>query len=194
MGFISNPGSTNLSGLTIDQDLNMGAHNITLGAGQTVDGEDVNVDLLDKTTYDPAGHDIVENTKLLCSASDTLLESNDTPVPVVDPTAITKAVEETVPSAFDTAQGFRVSFEAKRSNGSLAAYVYWYLSGAGQGGSENINAAADTYQTFTQDIASVDAGDTLECHVQIAAGTSTITVRNFRIKGTVVKKTTSVWA
>lgn len=35
------PGITKLSELTIDADLAMGAHNITLGAGQTVDGKDV---------------------------------------------------------------------------------------------------------------------------------------------------------
>ena len=36
-----NEGSVLLSGVNINTDLAMGAHNITLGAGQTVDGEDV---------------------------------------------------------------------------------------------------------------------------------------------------------
>lgn len=40
MGYIST-GSVKLSAVSIDVDLVMGAHNITLGAGQTVDGEDV---------------------------------------------------------------------------------------------------------------------------------------------------------
>ena len=39
MGYIS--GQNKVSGLIVDANLNMGAHNITLGAGQTVDGKDV---------------------------------------------------------------------------------------------------------------------------------------------------------
>lgn len=38
---ITRPRATKLSQLTVDCDLAMGAHNITLGVGQTVDGRDV---------------------------------------------------------------------------------------------------------------------------------------------------------
>ena len=38
---VTNPPNVNLSQLIIDADLAMGAHNITLGAGQLVDGRDV---------------------------------------------------------------------------------------------------------------------------------------------------------
>ena len=38
---ITRPRATKLSQITIDTDLAMGAHNITLGAAQTVDGKDV---------------------------------------------------------------------------------------------------------------------------------------------------------
>ena len=46
---ITRPRATKLSQITIDSELDMGAHNIVLGAGQTVDGVDVSV-LLDVLT------------------------------------------------------------------------------------------------------------------------------------------------
>lgn len=41
MGYLTR--ESKLSGLVIDADLTMGAHNITLGAAQTVDGKDVSI-------------------------------------------------------------------------------------------------------------------------------------------------------
>ena len=49
---VSRPRATKLSQLTIDTDLAMLTHNITLGATQTVDGIDLSVDGMLKSVYD----------------------------------------------------------------------------------------------------------------------------------------------
>lgn len=48
MAYLS--GTNKMSGLVVDTDLNMGAHNITLGASQTVDGIDVS-SIVNSGTY-----------------------------------------------------------------------------------------------------------------------------------------------
>ena len=53
---ITRPRATKLSQIAIDADLVMGAHDITLGAGQLVDGKDVStLDIgdMEKAVYDP---------------------------------------------------------------------------------------------------------------------------------------------
>ena len=55
---ITRPRATTLSQITIDVDLDMGAHNITLDALQTVDGEDVSAHVA--AAYPHSGHTIIK--------------------------------------------------------------------------------------------------------------------------------------
>ena len=56
---ITRPRATQLSQITIDVDLDMGAHNITLDALQTVDGEDVSAHVA--AAYPHSGHAVIKS-------------------------------------------------------------------------------------------------------------------------------------
>ena len=65
---VQNPPNVNLSQLLIDADLVMGAHNVTLGAGQTVDGKDVStldIGNMTKAIYDAGNRGIVDIAQIV---------------------------------------------------------------------------------------------------------------------------------
>lgn len=149
---------------------------------------------MDKATFDPYSLITADGTRISVSLSDTVIYTDNTPHPETNPTAITVCQTVAVATAMEAGSGYRVSFEGKRSNAAVVAYVYWYINAVVDGGSESINVGADTYKAFTRDLAGVDPSDDLSVRVQEAGGGNVITIKDFRIKGTRVKQYTGAWS
>ena len=68
---VTNPPNVNLSQVIIDADLAMGAHNITLGAAQTVDGKDVStlMNIIAECNLEMGGYDIKKNRVLIADGN-----------------------------------------------------------------------------------------------------------------------------
>jgi hypothetical protein len=170
-----------------------GGVNMSVGVSGNLGAYALKVDYLDKVTYDPLLLNTVEGTLLKLALSDTLMYSEDAPHEEVNPVAVTVCQTIGVPTAMSAASAYRMTFEAKRSNATDAAFVFWYVNAVGDGASEAINVGAGIYKAFTRDVAGIDPGDDISVRVQESGGGNVITVKEFRIKGTVTRKYTGVW-
>ena len=164
---ISRPRATKLSQLTIDADLVMGAHNITLGAGQTVDSIDVS-DTLTKAVYDTDADnkaDISGKTegriKNVPSASDTLKTSDDGEAEITasgenPPTTIVKT--KTIPALYKSGT-FRIKYDV-RSGGSAGSTRTQLRKNGVAIGNLDIKSYIETgWETLSQDLGSIVGGD-----------------------------------
>ena len=157
-----------LSDITIDCDLPMAAHAITINAGGLIDSKDVSVvlDNLDlKKKYD---------------ISDDLLHSHDAESNTVSTTYI-KAKTITLDTLFLTPSTIRIKFDIRRDTGgdTIAAYGRIYKNGGAVGTERSTTSA--TYVTFSEDISFAE-GDTLELYIHATGGWN-MKAENFRVHG-----------
>lgn len=180
-------GATKLSELTIDADLAMGAHDITIGAGQTVDGKDVSGlgvgDML-KSVFDSDDDGIFEGTVIQLLKQyligDATLHSHDAELHNWE-TSYTKRKTITIDSLYPDPSTIRISFDMRISFNPDVAYGKIYKNGVAAG-IERVNDTT-SYVTYTQDISFAE-GDTLELWAYTTIGNNSVIVKNFRIKGT----------
>lgn len=163
---ISKRGISLLSQLEIDSNLAMGAHNITLGAGQTVDGVDVG-------TIEAGAEANINKV----SASDVLQHSNDTPVTHTGDTLYAK--KKTIRILYYGT--WRINFDLKTSAAATAAKAKIYKNGVDVGAVEHATNS-ESYVTKIEDIA-FDVGDTCELWLRIMDAGEIASAQNFRLLG-----------
>ena len=157
MGYESRAGK--LSQLEIDANLTMGAHSITLGAGQTVDGKDVGSDFLEATDSG-----LLIPHLILKKASDTNRHSHANPLSR-DANTYGKMRTHTFTNGIKGT--LRLQFDILRTATATSAQGIMTRNGATPGTGSDIGVEQTTtstsFDTKTQDIA-IDfvAGDTID--------------------------------
>lgn len=186
MGFLSS-GTTKLSAVSIDADLVMGAHNITLGAGQTVDGDDIGEICGGDGVID---HKSIQVTPV---ASDTLKKSEDTEVANIGGTADYEdsgVVHITIPANYVSGT-FRIKYDtALIGGGSGTFYTNVYKNGNPL--STPQSTTSTTYATKSCDKTLV-AGDVLSMYCKHSAQSDLGRIENFRVYCTDTIKLDDAW-
>lgn len=192
---IRRPRATKLSQLTIDTNLAMGAFNITLGAGQTVDGKDISAipdaDML-KSVYDPNADDVIEGEEISLEknidtfkpentpkvVSDVLRNSHDAESANVTSTSYVKMKTITITRGIKGTLRFKVGLWI--SSSSYTVYGKVYKNGVAVGVEKSWGTIGWS-STLVDDVnvGEVKAGETLEMWIKVSAGIGK--VRNFRI-------------
>ena len=155
MGYASS-GVTKLSSVTIDADLVMGAHNITLDATQTVDGRDVSAYDSGNTGHVDTSESALENVP---SASDTLKKSSDAEVEITvagesPPTSVVKTI--TIPKAYK-AGNFRIKYSVKNDGIGLHTRTQLRKNGSTLGAGDAKSYLDSGYEEISQDLAATGA-------------------------------------
>lgn len=159
-----------VSELNVDADLVIGAHNITIGAGQTVDGRDI-------SALDP-NNDLAMPGKIV-KASDTLRHSHD--AAVIDWQNTVYEVKKTITLKTDLIGVIRITFRLLGFSETDDAFGMIYRNGISLGGTiHRTNSAA--YETKTEDLASRTwkQGDTIELYCK-GEGAHDHDVKEFRL-------------
>lgn len=176
VGVYSPPETPALSGVIIDTDLAMGGHNVTLNAGQTVDGKIV--------------HDLP--VFLLPAAGDDLQDSVDAELEVTatgesPPTTVFKTL--TIPKSYKSGT-FRIKFDVKSGGSALNTRTQLRKNGAVLGNNDIKPFGETAYETITQDLGSIVGGDIITLCASDDTGAAGY-IRNFRIYCSV--KVTGDW-
>lgn len=159
-------GITKSSELIIDSglDLSGGDYDITMKAGRTVDGLDLDTHITDKYVRK-------------CVASDVLQKSDDSEVSGWHNTTYGLKKELTVPAGLSGE--LRIKFAIRRIDGGQAINGKLYRNGVAVGTEQG---ASDSYVVKTEDIAGWSAGDLIQLYCK--SGQATFTkgaIKDFRV-------------
>ena len=165
-------GAGRMSKLIVDSDLDMGAHNITLGAGQLVDGRDVGNNLVLNTPGDFDARPEMFNKVV----SENLRHSDD--VGDTD-TNDTYEIKETITFTYGIKGTLRIKFDLRRSTG-VTAYGKIQANDIDVGAVQSEAGAVLT--TKSQDIAiDIAPGQTITLLTKCDGGTNAHQWEHFRI-------------
>ena len=171
MGIGITVGTGKLSAITIDTNLVMGAHSITLGAGQTVDGKDVGSALMDKSDYDSNEDSVAHGLQVNATQSEVqrkIVQETETYNVVNHDTGETNlgAAIPAIPSGYEGATNqFRLKYKIKRTESTADGnpQVGLFKGAALQGSKDSIDFATYTdYIEITKNVTGVSAGEVFQ--------------------------------
>ena len=125
-------GTGRMSKLIVDADLAMGLYNITLGAGQTVDGKDISADLMDKSVFDTDGDDAVNKFETLKSVAGANLRDSIDANTILDDAVYTLKKAMIIPKKY-TGGVFTVKFSLDNEFDAHTTYGKLYKNGEAHG-------------------------------------------------------------